>query len=149
VELRRPDDAPRHRAFGDQALLLPLAGVVRRSPVVLDPHDGQQHVVPHPCLARGGEQVLRDRAEEVDDLRLVLGLVVGDVDEDVGALQRVRQAAAGVRVNPRPAAERHALMPGRLQRGGGELADAPGGARDRDSHEFSSVAAPIGAIADM
>ena len=71
VELGRPDDAPRHRAAGDQALLLLLALVVRHPLIVVDAHDGQQDVVPHSRLFLGGEQVLRRRAEEVDDLRLV------------------------------------------------------------------------------
>ena len=72
---------------------------------------------------------------------------VGDVDERVGAAQRVRQAAAGVRVDARAAAERHRLVARSVEGGAGELPDPAGAARDRDSHE-SSLSSLIGAITD-
>ena len=64
------------------------------------------------------------------------GLLVTSMTR-VGAAQRVRQAAARVRVDPGGAADRHGLVTCSLKSGNGEPPDPAGGARDRDSHESS------------
>src|SRR5258708_32015916 len=56
VKLRGRNDRPRHRALGDEALLLALAGVVRVPFTTIDADDREQYVVTDTGPFLGGEQ---------------------------------------------------------------------------------------------
>ncbi len=99
MELGGGNDRPRHRAAGDEALLLTLAGVVRVAFHAIGAHDREQHVVTDPGAFLGGQQVPGRGPEVRHRLVPVGGLGTRGVHDGLHAGQGGVQAVPGHQVH--------------------------------------------------
>ncbi len=93
VELRRAQQAPCDRPVRHDTFLFQLRAVVAQRHL-LDPDDRDREMVADARGRLGGEQP----AGAVDDHLLVAALVVGGVDDGVGAVERGGQTVAAAQV---------------------------------------------------